>query len=86
MCDLRYVSRFLLEFVRFLEFFVQGCECSGGGLWCSHGGVMVFLRCDLWALDCRLFLRAEMEMARDRERESERGLTEKLIKNGFVNE
>ena len=50
---------------------------------------MVFLRCDLWALDYQLFLRAEMEMARDRERESERGLTtkkEKLIKNGFVDE
>ena len=53
------------------------------------GGVMVFLRCDLWALDCRLFLIAEMEMARDCERESERSLTtkkEKLIKNGFVDE
>jgi hypothetical protein len=76
LCDLRSVSGFLLEFVQFLDFFVQGCECSGGGLWCSHGGVMVFLPCDLWALDFRLFLRAEMEMAQDRERERERPYNE----------
>ncbi len=54
LCDLRFVLGFLLEFVcDFLIFWFK--VVSGGGLWCFHGRVMVFLRCDLWALVCRLF-------------------------------